>query len=542
MEMLDLALPATNRFATAYENKDRRLKKFFDYRYDETATYEKRLQELQTRVFQRESLAEVIENFMKNYPTSTVVTESLRKFRSKDCVVVIGGQQAGLLTGPLYTIHKIISIIIFARQKEKELGVPVVPLFWIAGEDHDYDEVNHVYTVQKGKFAKSVYPQKLSEKRMVSHIPLQEEIAYKWVQEVVKTFGETAYTNDLLAFSKNALQQSKTFVDFFAYIVMEIFKDFGLLIIDSGDGSLRQLQTNQLVKQIQKTKRLNKAIVQQQAELEKLGFKRTILQEDQAANLFYYENNERILLFYDEEKDVFSNKLQTIQFTKANLLEIAEHYPEKLSTNVATRPLMQECLFPTLAFIAGPGEIAYWAELSKAFHLFDMKMPPVVPRLNITIVDRAIHTSLKDLFVDLQEVLTIGTEQRRTEYIQSVRETTVIELFDQMKQQLTQSYEEIAEKLLSIDKGLLPILAKNEQLIEKQVDFMIQRVDDVTQTKHQHIIKKYTQIEQALRPLDSPQERVVCGYYYLNLYGFHFFHALTNLPFSFNGKHKVIFV
>lgn len=542
MEMISLTLPATNRFATDYENTNSRVQSLFDYEYKNKGTYEKRCVELQTRSFQREALADVMSNFMESYPSSLEVTTSINKLRDEKAVVVIGGQQAGLLTGPLYTIHKIISIISFSRQKEKELGIPVIPLFWIAGEDHDHDEINHVYVQQNGVYKKYVYPEHIVDKKMVSHIPLQEEVAFQWVKEIVGTFGETAYTNELLLFTQKALQQSKTVVDFFAYIVMSLFKDFGLLIVDSGDENFRQLQTEHFIKQIQQTDELTECILQQQLMISELGYDRSIIMHQQAANLFYYENNQRMLLQYDQSKQLFFNKQHAFFISKNKLLEIANHQPEKLSANVAARPLVQEQLFPTLAFIAGPGEIAYWAELTTAFHLFDMKMPPVVPRLNITIVDRATKKYLTELQLDLQEVLTNGTNKNKQAYLQSISDPLIKEMFTQTEQQFTQSYGAIAKKLAEIDRGLLDLLEKNKQLIETQINYMKRQVDTSIEQKHEHILKKYNHISQVLRPLNCPQERIVCGYYYLNLFGFDFMTQLTNLPFTFDGKHKVVFV
>jgi bacillithiol synthase len=145
MEILNLSLPAQNRFASNYLEQSAAIQPFFHYRYNELTEDRKRLAELTNRSFPREEVAEHIEKFMKNYPSSKAVEESIDKLKHKDSVVVIGGQQAGILTGPLYSIHKVISIIKLAEQKESELGVPVIPVFWIAGEDHDFQEVNHIF-------------------------------------------------------------------------------------------------------------------------------------------------------------------------------------------------------------------------------------------------------------------------------------------------------------------------------------------------------------------------------------------------------------
>ncbi|WP_262421898.1 bacillithiol biosynthesis cysteine-adding enzyme BshC [Bacillus aquiflavi] len=208
MEILNLTLPATNRFATQYTKEQSKIHKFFNYSHTDNEAYKLRLNDLHERTFNRGELVSVITNFMKRFPSSHQVEKSIEKLRQQNSVVVIGGQQAGLLTGPLYTVHKIISIIALAEQKEKELGVPVVPIFWIAGEDHDYDEVNHVYAESNGKLTKFVYPESCVEKRMVSHIPIKKDICYQWVEEIVETFGETNYTKKLLNFTKQIVNQS----------------------------------------------------------------------------------------------------------------------------------------------------------------------------------------------------------------------------------------------------------------------------------------------------------------------------------------------
>ena len=115
-------------------------------------------------------------------------------------MVVIGGQQAGILTGPLYSIHKIISIIAFARQKEAELNVPVVPVFWIAGEDHDFQEVNHIYIEKEGKFKRLFIRKKSRKRKWFLIFNSNKDQCLQWIEEIIETFGETEHTNKLLFF------------------------------------------------------------------------------------------------------------------------------------------------------------------------------------------------------------------------------------------------------------------------------------------------------------------------------------------------------
>jgi len=542
MEILNLSLPATNRFATEYLAETNDILQYFHYRYSDNLDYKKRIEELKERTFMRTELANHIEQYMDKFPTSEKVIHSIEKLKMTNSTVVIGGQQAGILTGPLYTIHKVLSIIALAKQKEAELNIPVVPVFWIAGEDHDYQEVNHIFIEKHNKIEKKIYPEKILDKRMVSNISINQELCNQWVEGIIQSFGETEHTRDLLQMLRKAIDSSKSFVDFFAHIIMDLFKETGLLIIDSGDDNLRKLEKDFFLNQINSFAEITQSVKQQQAELKNIGFPNTIELSNQAVNLFYYDekHHDRVLLEYDRAKKQFIGKDNYIEFSTEEMLEIAGEFPEKLSNNVVTRPLMQEWLFPTLAFIAGPGEIAYWAELKLAFEVFNLKMPPIVPRINITLLDRSIETDMSDLHLDLFDTLTNGTETEKNKFLESIKDNDLDKLFEKTKQDFLQNYKQIQEYLLEKDSGLISLLKKNEAGILKQIDFMQDKSDQSSRMKHDVVINKFKRVENALLPAGSPQERVLNGLYYINQYGPDFFNDLLKCSFTFDGTHKVI--
>ncbi|WP_042456158.1 bacillithiol biosynthesis cysteine-adding enzyme BshC [Neobacillus dielmonensis] len=542
MEILNLSVPAANRFASKYIEQSDVIMPFFHYRTNDINEDFKRLDELKTRTFLRKEVADYIQKFMDGLPSSMAVRKSLDKLKTENSVVVIGGQQAGILTGPLYSIHKVISIIKLAEQKERQLGVPVVPVFWIAGEDHDFQEVNHVFVPVEEKVDKWTYPERVLQKKMVSDIPLNKEVCLEWVENLIGNFGETSHTNQLIDFAKKLIHQSTTFVEFFAHIIMELFKDYGLLLVDSGDKSFRQLQKQFLAEQIKDHEQITSSLLDQQKQIEEKGFVLTIEANERAANLFYYDHTkgDRILLEYDHESSRFVGKSGKISLTKEQLLELAEEKPEFLSNNVVTRPLMQEWLFPTLAFIAGPGEIAYWAELKLVFEHFCIKLPPIVPRLNITFLDRAIETDIKELNLDLSTVLQSGAQMGKEEFLDTIKDKDLEGIFTDIKDQLVNQYQRIEAKTLEIDKGLLGLVDKNQKYLLKEISFMQTKLEDSVKHRHNIILNKYTRVDLALRPDGSPQERMWNLFYYLNQYGLNFIEELMMQPFEFDGYHKVV--
>jgi bacillithiol biosynthesis cysteine-adding enzyme BshC len=544
MEVKEMALPSINPFASDYIKSKMNIRDFFHYDLAEVNVYNRRIQELKEKRFQREELSNTIAQYMNRFGMSEAVRDNIEALKDPDSTVVIGGQQAGLLSGPLYTIHKIISIIKLAEKQSVELGKKVIPVFWIAGEDHDLQEVNHVFALKGDHYEKITYPYHQETKTMVSDTPLIETEASAWIQEIFRSFGETAYTKDLIVSLKQKISSSFSLTDFFVSIINDWFKEYGLLLVDAADPRLRKLESSYFEAMIEHHCEITSAVLEQQSFLSIQGYKKTIEMEANSANLFYYDKEvkDRILLHFNKDSSVFSDKAHKLEFTYKELLEMAKIHPERLSNNVVTRPLMQEMLFPVLAFIAGPGEISYWAELKKAFELFDMKMPPIVARLNMTFVERQIEKELHELDLDLYEVLTKGTEEAEKRFLISEKDESLELLFYQMKGQLNNHHKMFSQAALVHDRGLEPLLKKNADFINEQLDFIYGKIIDSMGQKHRHILDSFKNVANHLYPEASLQERIVNIYYYLNKYGDTFIDDLMKLELEFNNQHKIIYI
>jgi bacillithiol synthase len=539
MELENITIPATNRFASLYIEQMEPVKDFFHYDIKKTSVFKERYSDLQVRHFPRESLAQCIEEYMKKYPSSDQIKASLDKLRQKDSVVVIGGQQAGLLTGPLYTIHKLISVLKLAEEQEKELKKPVVPVFWIAGEDHDFLEINHVFVEHNRMLQKFSYSEGPVEKKMVSDVEFDQKQMKKWLHKVFEPFGETKYTNQVLQFAEQAAAASGTIVDFFNFIILELFKEYGLLVIDSADASLRKIEETYFEELIHKHDRITRAVLDQQERIQAFEFPPAIDLNENAVNLFYYNGTERLLLDYDARNESFKSKNGGISFSKAELLERLHEKPEAFSNNVVTRPLMQEWLFPTLAFIAGPGEIAYWGELKLAFETMGYDMPPIIPRINISFVEASIERDIQQLGLSIQQVVLKGTQEEKNEFWNSIKDVSIEHILKDMKAHLETSYEKIQEKTT---KGLSPLVNKNLSFHLGQIDFLQRKFDQSLKEKNDLSLERYDRIERSLRPQNGPQERTWNLFYYLNKYGLEFIGEIMELPYEFDGQHKLIHI
>ncbi|MGX1264742.1 bacillithiol biosynthesis cysteine-adding enzyme BshC [Rossellomorea marisflavi] len=537
MELESLDIPAINQFASKYMKQEEPVTSFFHYNINEQDVFSRRLEDLGEREFPREGLVTCIASYMESLPSSVAVEASLQKLK-KDAVAVVAGQQAGLLTGPLYTIHKIVSVIRLAREQEQKLNHPVVPVFWIAGEDHDYQEVNHIFLEQDGKIKKNGYPEQVVDKRMTSDVEYDPAVMKNWISSILKMLGETEFTAGLAVKMDGLIREGEDIVTFFARFIMTLFKDYGLLVIDSSYEPLRKLEAPYFRHLIENSREITDEVLMQQKTIKTNGFNTQLDISSDAANLFLNLQNERALLVRDGSG--FKDKNNDSFFTKEELLGILDDQPGRLSNNVVTRPLMQEWLFPTLSFIGGPGEIAYWGELKKAFEYMGMNMPPVMPRLNITILERTVAKRIEELSLSLQEVVRSGVGHVRDEFLASLKPNELEGELQEIETYLMAKYEVIKKEAVAVDSNLESIVDKNLDFHLKQFEFLRKRTEKSIRDKNERQLSRFDLIENSIRPNGGPQERTLNVLYYMNRFGPDFINRLTDLPFTFDGTHKVV--
>lgn len=531
----------TSPFLEGYSNGDAEVVRFFDYQspYDKHE-WTKRQQELKRYSFPRQGLTDYLTSYNQKVGSSPKTIENIQKLNAEDSVAVVGGQQAGLLTGPLLVIYKCISTIQLAKQAEKELNVPVVPIFWIAGEDHDMDEINHVM-VPKNNTAKKVSLKSASGiKSSASQWEWNRDEVQPWLKEVFRSFGETAFTSDLVAETERILKESDSIVTFFAKLLSKWFSEDGLIVLDSGDPAFKKLQSTMLKEMILHNSEIDKAFNLRTEELCKSGYSEPIEVQNNNAHLFYTKDQERILLYRDENG--FSSKEKDFTISKAELLEEAVEHPENFSNNVVTRPLMQEFLLPVLSFVAGPGEIAYWAVLGKVFSQFNRMMPILTPRLSFTLVSAEVNKLLHSKKLTVKQVLENGTEEYKREWFTLNRPIETHETVQSVRAEFTSSYEKLIKLAENIDPKLLSVTDHNLKRILAEIDYMEDKLEQRVRKKVKDPLAEFDEIMLQLKPTGILQERIWNLYQFLNEEGSSLVDKLVQYPYQFNGKHKIIYV
>jgi bacillithiol biosynthesis cysteine-adding enzyme BshC len=538
MKIESIKLNNENQLMTDYR-KHKSISSFFDYLpYDSLSS---RVEALKNREFKREDLSLVLARLNKAWGADITTMDAIDKFKDPNSVVVVGGQQAGLGTGPLYTINKIISILQFAKEKEKELEVPVLPVFWIAGEDHDYDEINHLYLPEQEQLVKYKFNQFVDKKAPISEIKLDSSLGEDWIKELLTALPETVHTKEIHSMMKEAVQQSHSITDFFAILIHTLFQGEGLILIDAADESIRDLERDYFVQLIENQPKIAEGVYKTADTIQSLGYGEPLELSISDGHLFYHVAGERILLQRTEDGK-WIGKQNEIELTTDELLHCAMNEPNKLSNNVVTRPVMQELLLPTLAFIGGPGEIRYWSLLKPAFQALDIEMPPVIPRLSFTLVTDRVEKALERTGVRLETALVEGCLAEKEAWLQRIQKPPIQSLTDELKETIREAHQPVKETAENIRSDIGALADKNLQLLNKEIDYLGKRMEQGLKEKYDYQLREYDYLEMMLHPDGGLQERMWNVLPFINKYGFDWIHELCNAPCSFQEEHHLVYL
>ncbi|MFD2672328.1 bacillithiol biosynthesis cysteine-adding enzyme BshC [Marinicrinis sediminis] len=485
----------------------------------------------------RRQLVEVLRAYNTRIAQSDLAMKQIEALQDPQTLVVIGGQQAGLLTGPMMVIYKALTIIHTAREAEKRLDRKVVPVFWVAGEDHDFEEV-HVTEIlsPSGETVRIALDRELSSGQSVSDIPIPQAHWDQVLEQLDGALLDTEFKPDIMARLRHIHASSSDLSEAFSRILAWLFQDYGLVLMDAADPQLRELESDMFVSLVQQQQPLSEALMQQAARLQSEGFALQAEPEAHAAHLFYQHENGRKLLF--AEGEVFTDRKHTFQLSRTELEDIARQSPQKLSNNVFTRPLMQEFLLPVLGAVLGPAEIAYWGMLKPAFHLQDMRMPLLIPRQEFTLVEGTVQKHLRKYGLEAADIVERFADKREA-WLREQDSLQVEERFTDAKKQFQEMYAPLVEMLQEIHPGIYKLGQTNLQKIQEQIEFLSQKAQDADQSRHTAALRQWDKMKMSLHPHDKYQERVYNVFAYLNKYGLKWLEELMSTPYSKSLHHWI---
>ncbi|MGN8226440.1 bacillithiol biosynthesis cysteine-adding enzyme BshC [Gracilimonas sp. BCB1] len=441
---------------------------------------------------------------------SSSQAEQLKKLGDKDALVVVTGQQLGILGGPMFTIYKTMSAILLARSYQEKLGRPVVPVFWLADEDHDFDEISWTGITGRKDFTKIHLNEQGSGK------PVSDELVTAQIEElksqVKEELFDTDFSDALWSQINEHYQEGKTHAQAFAGLINEWFAEEGLLIAGSNFASVKKLLSKQFSVSISGADAIYDSIENQSAELEN-EFHRQVMNGD--SNLFYLSEMEGRQKL---NRDGNGWKAGEKGWTEDELIEEIQSHPEKFSPNVFLRPVIQDVLLPTLGYVAGPGELAYYGQMKDFYSQFDLQMPPIFPRFSGTIVESAISRIVEKLPFSFCEYGK-RIEDLESEFIEQTDTDDIEQVFSEWKEKLNEAAEEPLKVINEIDPTLDGTVGKTIAGFGNELDKLKGRVYRSIKKQEEIQLSRIEKIKVNLFPDGGLQERAVSPVYFMNKYG-----------------------
>lgn len=422
---------------------------------------------------------------------------------------VVTGQQAGLLTGPLYTIYKAASAVILARRLSRELGTEVVPVFWLASEDHDFLEVRSAF-FPAGTGKELVFPgdYKLTP---AAEIPLTRTAVESVLQELEVILPETEFTPQVLALVRDAARGS--FSDWCGSLLSRLFGQYGLVLLDSCGLPVRQAARPVFSRAIEEGEEIHRLLEEAAAAMAARGRRPGLDVPRQHSHLFLIDGGRRLALL--RQGDVFVDRNRSISLPLQELRRIARKEPWRLSPNVVLRPLVQELVLPVLAIIGGPGELAYLEQLRPVFAHFGLEQPPVLPRMGGWLLEPPIARLLERYGLEPDRDL----ERWLEEALRQADSWGIPQAFAQLRERIREEYARLGPGLAGIDSQLTQLSAKNLDKVLEQVDWLEARAMAAHGRKHEELLRHGQRLMTALSPQGQEQQRLHNVFWYINKYG-----------------------
>ncbi|WP_047497698.1 bacillithiol biosynthesis cysteine-adding enzyme BshC [Terriglobus sp. TAA 43] len=347
---------------------------------------------------ERNVLVDALTEQAKGFGCSDTTFENLEKLRN-GARVVVTGQQVGLLGGPLLTLMKAATAIRKA-QVASERGVPHVPIFWMATEDHDLDEVNQVALLARHSVETlhSTFPQHRQQ-------PVGDLVLGPQIEAVVEKAEELLAYAPITELLRSSYTPQDTLASAFAKFIAGVFAEFGLIVIDASTRAFHQMGAPVMRAAIEDADTLQAAVVQRNHDLAAAGYGAQVLVHDDSTLLFVVgEDGNRVALKLAAGSNEW--KAGSRVYTAEELLAILDTEPERISPNALLRPVFQDAILPTSAYIGGPAEIAYFAQLQPLYDAILGVPTPILPRLSGTLVTAPIRTVMDQHEVAFRDALT----------------------------------------------------------------------------------------------------------------------------------------
>ncbi len=427
------------------------------------------------------------------------VFENIHALTSVNTFTVTTGHQLNIFSGPLYVFYKLVSTINLAEQLRQKFPTHnFVPVYWMASEDHDIEEINHIHLFGKRHSFETQYAGASGK------LPLSE--IYSIISNVNELLGQSSHAEELKKIIQESYLESTNLSEATRKWINYFFGKYGLVILDANEKLFKQAFTPLLKKELSE----NFIKIETDKTIEKLKNNFHIQVNPRDINLFYFHDNlrNRIVKVGDHFEVLNSN----ITFTQNEIENEVNSFPEKFSPNVLFRPIYQQLILPNIANIGGPAELEYWLELKSAFIAADIQMPILMLRNSALIIDKTINSKWKkfgfstaDYFLDENELAKKYLSFGKLKDFNTIH----------FQEKIIEEFDSLAEQVSNVDQTLKASVESEKQKLLNSLKSLQEKVIRTAKKKEETELNQINKIKEKLFPQNNLQERIdsVLPYY-----------------------------
>lgn len=415
----------------------------------------------------------------------------IARLSSEDVFTITAGHQLCIYGGPMFFLYKILSVI-KTCEILKEENVTAVPIYWMASEDHDFAEVNHIF------FKTDKASWDVEANGPVGRMKLDDLDAFK--KHLVEIVGNDPLKSDTLIKMDQIFSAEKTLSEGIRDFVYWLFADRGVVVLDADDRELKRLFIPVMKEELHSSSSHN-GVDQSTNSLIDLGYGGQVTPRE--INLFWMANG------YRDRIERVENGFRTVDgvnsWTASEMIEKLDEKPECFSPNVVLRPVYQEVILPNLAYIGGPGELSYWLQLKGVFDTFNVFYPAVILRDMALIIDAKTIKRLSQLEVQISDI----NEPFMELFTSLVRRNGSHEhLVEDKRESIETLLSELSELIGDFDPSLQQSADSEKTRILKRLSTLQKKVLRSDRKKNETIERRLTELYASIKPQDAPQERI----------------------------------
>jgi len=538
------SLPSYSELFIKYTDDFESLADFYEFDFKKTEDFQKCIElkketYLKGKTFFRNEVTDILKEQNKKFESSEKTFENIQLLNDHNTFAVVTGQQIGILTGPYYTILKALNTIQLSdKLKENFPEYNFVPVFWLEADDHDFAEINNINIISKENELKNLkYFENGEEQekylKPVGKIIIDEHIE-SFKQDLRNSFNHSDFTDSLFDLINETYKEGTDLKTAFALFMNKLIKDKGLIFIDPTDNEIKKLLQPVFEKELSTFPEICEKIINTSVELEE-NF--AVQVKPKAINLFYIHEGNRYLI-EPRENDIFALKHSRQKFTKEELFGLLESNPERFSWNVVTRPICQDYLLPTVAYIGGPSEIAYFGQFRQVYRSFDITMPVIYPRTSVTILENRVISFMEKYNIGFQEFF--NEKEIGIKLLNENSDASADQIFSDMKEEIRGIFYTYEKELVNIDAKQTEGFSKRNNQFLESLDVAKDKFINSQSKQNEVISNQHSKALLFVYPDNILQERVLNITYFLNKYGTEFINYLFGEIVIDDYGHQVI--